>query len=114
MDLPPLRHNKECVMSNHGDDDRDLLQRLLDHDDLKEHPREAFSAMLRVISTTESPYSELTSKQRHWARMELKALEGEPSTRLTDGPVPRGRPVEMAAVLRAPLPKAPPGRKVSA
>jgi hypothetical protein len=98
----------------------DLLTRALDLE-LPDLEREAFSRMLRQVQAPPAAEDDalypggglnqsITPKQRQWIRNVIERFEGKPSTRLTDGPVPRGRPVETPAVLRN-LPKAPPGRR---
>lgn len=76
---------------------------------LSEDHYEAFTGMLERLRS--GAQRTLTEKQRKWAESVADQLEldvGDPAQR--NAGVPRGRPVEIAPVLKH-LPKKPPGRK---
>ena len=97
-----------------------LLKRALELETIGGHSRDAFEGMLEDL-TTEEP-NRCAHAMPRWKRLVLSEKEvawllrslgedvPEPDNRLTDGEIPRGREVQMAPVLRAPLPKRPPGR----
>jgi hypothetical protein len=83
----------------------ELLKSVLNYD-LQESTRRAFESMLRDLQTKTRIL--LTVDQYDWVKSELDKWE-PPVTRLTGGPVPRGREVRTPVVLmRRPL--KPPGR----
>ena len=103
-------------------EDLDNLQKILDYN-IPDSVRRAFEDMLMQLAT-ERPWEPgeqlrafkryvryvLSDGQREWVLRELKR-HGEPEKGwISTGSTPRGREVQMAPVLRAPLPKRPPGR----
>jgi hypothetical protein len=100
-------------VSAQREDDLRLLKELLELDD--ERVPAAFHGMLVRLDRSGYP---LTPRQRAWANDVAKRVgvdssdgpeeDGPEPTRLTSGPVPRGREVPIMA---GPLPKRPPGRR---
>jgi hypothetical protein len=100
-----------------------LLNEALALETLSDYWREAFEQMRDCLTTEIDPPRAwagagpvwqqwaLTEKQEARVRRELGEEVLEPDNRFTDGPVPRGKEVEMAEVLKKPLPMKPPGRK---
>lgn len=100
-----------------------LLSAALLLNDINEYARDAFEQMFDIMTTEIDPPRgwvdagpvwqrwALTEKEENWVRRELGEEIAESDTRFTDGPVPRGKEVEMAEVLKRPLPMKPPGRK---
>lgn len=100
--------------------DLEKLARALEYD-LPERTRDIFTGWLckltedvpfRGYETRSSPvyrWHELRGRQRAWIEGELEKWEPR-LTRLTEGPIPRGREVPTPAVLRD-LPKRPPGSR---
>jgi hypothetical protein len=100
-----------------------LLNEALELDTLSDYWRDAFEQMRDCLTTEIDPPRgwfgagpiwqqwALTENQEARIRKELGEEIQEPDNRFTDGPVPRGKEVEMAEVLKKPLPMKPPGRK---
>jgi hypothetical protein len=86
-------------------EDRVLLADVLALDTLTEEEREAFENMVIRLEHW-GPHSQLTEKQRSWAKRLLDIPEYENAWSL--GKVPRGREVPTPPALQN-LPKRPPG-----
>lgn len=95
-------------------EDRDLLKRVLDwarahEDDLDDNAAKWYAAFTEWWDK----YRPLSERQRAWLKAIADRLELEPTylNLYSSGKVPRGEKLatEVPAVLRAPLPKRPPG-----
>ena len=104
-------------MPDFRDDDITRLRRCLEWEPPdQEVERPWLGAFQRMLIDLEAgTWYELTEKQRAWVERVFEEVTGEPIYRnlVSGGQIPRGKygATQTPAVLQAPLPKRPPGRR---
>jgi hypothetical protein len=114
IDLFVLEHQRIMYIIGQREEDLKLLRSVLEKP-ISPVVREKFEDMLAQMTASEHLYENqysLSRKQRQFVQDELDKFEPRYENLVSNGLVPRGREVEMPAVLQN-LPKRPPTRKAS-